>query len=925
MSDYKQTLNLPQTAFPMKASLAQREPKQLEKWQQVDIYQQIRAKRQGAARFLLHDGPPYASGRPHMGTAMNKVIKDMIVKSRSLSGQDAPFVPGWDCHGLPIELNIEKKFGKPGDKLDARAFRQKCREFAQKQVDIQNTDFQRLGVLADWKNPYISMDRSYEANAIRALRRLVANGHLQRGYKPVHWCVACGSALAEAEVEYQDKTSPAIDVGFVATDNAQLADCFGCEADFETAMLCIWTTTPWTLPANEALCVHPNLDYVLIRAQQAGQTKILVVAEALQAAIVERYCLDSVTRLGTASGHQMLSLRCRHPLEEREVPVVTGEHVTTDAGTGIVHTAPSHGQDDYLVGQAFDLPTHRRIDGRGVFIDTISPLMNLHVFKANPVVIELLNDNAALLHETTLQHSYPHCWRHKTPLIFLATPQWFISMDKMGLRQQMRTAISETHWIPSWGQARIDGMVEGRPDWCVSRQRTWGIPITLLVHQRTGELHPDTDQIILNAANAVEEDGIDAWFDRPASAFTDHDVSEYDKVTDTLDVWFDSGVTHACVLEERPELGLPADLYFEGSDQHRGWFNSSLTTAVAMRGEPPFKTVLTHGYVVDGQGRKMSKSLGNGMYPADVVKNLGADVLRLWAAATDHTVDLNVSDEILKRSSEAYRRMRNTARFMLGNLFDCSEQDLLPFEDMLSLDVWICQQTAALQERIITAYEQYQFPKIYQWLHNFCSVTLGAGYLDVVKDRLYTCAANSVARRSAQTALYHVLQAFVRWIAPILSFTAEEIWQNMPGQTDNSVFLSEWYTGLEPVTKVAVHCDWATLFDYREEINKALESARADKVIGGALDAGITLKASGDAADLLEKLGDELRFFTLTSQARVQRQETGELTCDVIKLDDQKCARCWQRRADVGADAEHPTICGRCVTNLNNEERRQWC
>lgn len=924
MSDYKSTLHLPQTDFPMKASLPNREPTRCEQWAEQDLYATIRTKRAGQPTYILHDGPPYASGRPHMGTAMNKVIKDMIVKAKTLSGFDAPFVPGWDCHGLPIELNVEKKHGKPGTKLNEREFRDECRRFAQSQVDIQSEDFQRLGVMADWQNPYITMDRSFEADTIRALSKIVERGHLVRGFKPVHWCVACRSALAEAEVIYQDKQSPAIDVGFAVSDKAAFEQRFSVTLNDQPLWVPIWTTTPWTIPANVAVCMHPEILYSLVALSTGAY---VIVATELVESVAERYGAQVDERLGEWTGSQLQGLLLKHPLEERNVPIILGDHVTTDAGTGNVHTAPSHGVDDYRVCQAAGIVGQSHIDGRGVFVDSYTEIEGLPIKQANPVLVEMMREKGTLLHDTVLEHSYPHCWRHKAPLMFRATPQWFIGMDKAGLRKQAMDAIKGSSWVPSWGEARIQGMVEGRPDWCISRQRVWGIPIAVLVHGQTGDLHPDTQNIMEKAAQLVEKDGIDAWYDAPINAFTEQSIEGYEKVTDVLDVWFDSGVTHACVLDKREALSRPADLYFEGTDQHRGWFQSSLLTSVAMTGKAPYRTVLTHGYVVDGKGRKMSKSLGNGMYPADVVKQLGADVLRLWAAATDHTGDMSVSQDILKRSADAYRRMRNTARFLLGNLCDFDASDAVSWESMTSLDRWACEQTKAMQEALREAYDTFQLPKIYQLLHNYCSVTLGGFYLDVIKDRLYTCAKQSVARRSAQTALHHILQALVRWLAPILSFTAEEIWQHMSDRDEESVFLTHWYTGLDAMPKASDDVGWDVLLQVRDEVNKALEEARNNKTIGGALEANVTVHASAAVYDQLARLGDELRFLLLTSAATLAQDDALDQGCrvEIAIASGEKCERCWQRREDVGAHAEHATLCGRCVTNLGEGEQRACC
>lgn len=936
MSQYKDTLNLPKTAFPMKANLPNREPDILKHWAELGLYQRMRQERQNAPSYILHDGPPYASGRPHMGTAMNKTIKDIIAKSRGFSGYNCPFVPGWDCHGLPIELNVEKKFGKPGHKLSEADFRQECRRFADKQVAIQKEDFQRLGVLADWDNPYITMDYQYEADSIRALAKITEKGYLQRGFKPVHWCTACGSALAEAEVEYADKTSPAIDVAFEAVDTTDVAARLSLSDLAGPVLLPIWTTTPWTLPANQAVCLHPELPYVLLAVTALGQSVMLVVAEALKDAVLERYEIESANVVKTFPGAVLAEMLLQHPLYDKQVPVLMGDHVTTDAGTGLVHTASSHGLDDYAVGQRAGLPVESLVANNGVYTDAVADLAGVHVFKANDQIIEHLKENNKLLHHRPLQHSYPHCWRHKTPLIFRATPQWFIGMEANNLREQACQEVKKTRWIPSWGEQRIEGMIAGRPDWCVSRQRVWGTPIAIFVDKNSHLPHPDSPRLMEEVAKRVEKAGIQAWYDLDASELLGDEVDQYEKITDVMDVWFDSGVTHFTVLGMRDGLRVPADLYFEGSDQHRGWFQSSLLTSVAIHGKAPFKTVLTHGYVVDGKGRKMSKSLGNGMYPADVVKKLGADVLRLWAASTDHTDDLNVSDEILQRTADAYRRLRNTARFLLGNISDFdSTKDAIGLEKLVAIDHWVLQQTQSMHQQILAAYENFQLQKIYQLLHNFSSVTLGSFYLDVLKDRLYTAARSGFARRSAQTAMHIVLQYFVTWLAPILSFTAEEIWQSMSGEKADSVFLTQWPTALDQLPDAAVSINWSRLMELRDGVNKALETARAEGKIGSGLDARVTVYVSDEGVELLGQLEEELRFLLITSQAEVA--PLGQKDADMIIVSDElavkvdvigteKCERCWQRRPDQGACAEHSTLCGRCVENVTSEagESRRW-
>ncbi len=804
--DYKATLNLPATEFPMKGNLPQREPEQLQRWADMDLYGKLREARKDWPKFVLHDGPPYANGEIHIGHAVNKVLKDIIVKSKGFAGFDAPYVPGWDCHGLPIELMVEKKVGKAGVRVDTRGFRTACRDFAARQVDIQRKEFIRLGVFGDWQNPYLTMDYRFEADIVRALGRIYANHHLIKGAKPVHWCTDCGSALAEAEVEYESKTSPAIDVRFrVACEETLLARCEAApgHAGSGPVSIVIWTTTPWTLPANQAVALGPDVNYVIVECPDPHER--LLVAEALLRDVMDRYDIDQYRIVAHVKGAALEGLRLLHPFYDREVPVIIGDHVTLDAGTGAVHTAPGHGQEDYVVGQRYHLPVDNPVGDDGKFLPGTPLFAGEHVLSANPHVIEALKQHGTLVHEARIEHSYPHCWRHKTPIIFRATPQWFIAMDKHQLREQALRAIGQADWIPDWGRARIEGMAGNRPDWCVSRQRNWGVPIALFVHQDTNEPHPDTESLIEQVAQRIEQHGIDAWHDLDPAELMGDDVAHYKKVTDTLDVWFDSGVTHACVLQRRCELGYPADLYLEGSDQHRGWFQSSLLTAVAINNTAPFRQVLTHGFTVDAQGKKMSKSKGNVVAPQKVMQNLGADVLRLWVAATDYRQEMHVSDEILKRTADVYRRLRNTSRYLLANLagFD-PNQHHVPTAELLPLDRWAVDRAWQLQQAVIEAYESYQFHLVYQRVHHFCAVDLGSFYLDVLKDRQYTCQEDSLARRSGQTAMFHIAEALVRWLAPILSFTAEEIWRYLPGERSESVFLDTWYQGLAPLEDSAV-------------------------------------------------------------------------------------------------------------------------
>ncbi|NCA70152.1 MAG: isoleucine--tRNA ligase [Sphingobacteriia bacterium] len=941
MTDYKDTLNLPKTAFPMKASLPQREPEMLAHWETLRLYEMIRAARAGAPRFILHDGPPYANGEIHIGHAVNKVLKDIIVKAKTLDGLDAPYVPGWDCHGLPIELQVEKQRGKPGDKISAAAFRVACRDYAAKQVEGQRADFKRLGVLGDWERPYLTMDYAFEAEIIRALGRIIANGHVHEGFKPVHWCVDCGSALAEAEVEYADKQSIAIDVRFpVVAPEVLFARCHATprgDADEPVAVV-IWTTTPWTLPANQAVALNPDLEYVIVRVESARGRECLVLAEGLLKDAMHRWGIAQYRVLGYGRGSDLEGVTLKHPFYDREVPIILGEHVTLDAGTGAVHTAPGHGLEDYLVGQRYRLPVDNPVGGDGRFLPGTPLFAGENVFKANEHVVETLKATGALLLATRFTHSYPHCWRHKTPIIFRATPQWFISMDKQGLRAAALREIAQVSWLPEWGQSRIQGMVQGRPDWCISRQRTWGVPIALFVHKETGELHPRTAELIENVARRVEQHGIEAWFElHPVDLLGPDEGTEYEKVQDTLDVWFDSGVTHACVLEQRAGLESPADLYLEGSDQHRGWFQSSLMTAVAMHDRAPYRQVLTHGFTVDAKGEKMSKSKGNVVKPQDVMKSLGADIIRLWVAATDYRAEMSVSDEILKRTADAYRRIRNTARFLLANLdgFDPSRNRVAPSE-MLELDRWAVDRAFRLQQEIIAAYRDYQFHLIYQKVQQFCVVDMGSFYLDVIKDRQYTTQPDSLPRRSCQTAMFHIAEAMCRWLAPILSFTADEIWRHLPGQRDATVFVATWYEGL-----FALDADdpmdanfWSEVIAVRLAIGPALERARKAGEIGSGLDAELDLYCDDPLLTRLERLEDELRFALLTSGVRLHpasacpaaatATERPGLAVLVTPSGHAKCVRCWHHRADVGTHPEHPALCGRCVENVTGlgETRR---
>ena len=926
MTDYKATLNLPYTEFPMKANLAQREPNMLKKWQETKLYEQVREQRQGRDKFILHDGPPYANGDIHIGHSVNKVLKDIVVKSRTLSGFDAPYVPGWDCHGLPIEHQVEKKIGKAGVKVDHKTFRQKCREYARRQVDGQMKDFVRLGVLGDWDNPYLTMDKKFEANIIRALGKIVENGHLVKGYKPVYWSVVGASALAEAEVEYQDKTSFSIDVAFPVVDETAFTRAMDNAGGEGAVAVVIWTTTPWTLPSNQAVSLNAELDYVLVQCDLDGTPRRFVLAEALLESVLTRWGVEEHQVLGKVKGEVLENLMLQHPFYDRQVPVILGDHVTTEAGTGCVHTAPDHGVDDFVVAAKYDIGTLNYIDDNGVFRSDVEQFAGEHVYKVDEQVIEVLKQQGQLLSCSKITHSYAHCWRTKTPLIYRATPQWFVSMNQNGLLAKAKQAIKNVAWHPDWGHARIETMLDNSPDWCISRQRTWGVPIALFIHKVSGEIHPNTSELIEAVATRVEEGGIDAWYDLDATELLGEEADQYNKVTDTLDVWFDSGVTHSAVLDARDQLQYPADLYLEGSDQHRGWFQSSLKTAIAMKGSAPYKAVLTHGFTVDADGRKMSKSIGNVMSPQKVVNDQGADVLRLWVSATDFSGEMSVSDEILKRTADSYRRVRNTARFMLSNLngFDPSK-DLVAMDDMLSLDRWAVDCAAKLQEEILVAYENYQFHHIYQKLHNFCITDMGSFYLNIIKDRQYTCQENSLARRSAQSAIYHIAEAFSRWVAPILSFTAEEIWTFIPGDRETSIFLAEWYSLPLAKSTSITDSDWVLIAEARNAVNKVLEGKK-EEGIQKSLEAEVTLYADSELQNALSKLGDELRFVLITSEAylkpiteadRAEPTEVEGLKLSVVKTAYAKCERCWHHREDVGAHKEYPEICGRCVDNIS--------
>ena len=918
MADYRKTLNMPDTPFPMRGDLARREPGWIQAWQEKQLYRQIRelSAREQRPRFVLHDGPPYANGDIHIGHAVNKILKDIIIRAKTLAGFDAPYVPGWDCHGLPIEHQIEKQHGKgiPGEKV-----RELSRAYAAEQVARQKKDFIRLGVLGEWDNPYLTMAFRTEADEIRALGKILEQGYLYRGLKPVNWCLDCHSALAEAEVEYEDKKSDAIDVAFPVVDTAALATAFGVVIK-HPACAVIWTTTPWTLPANQAVCANAELNYGLYETSKG----LLILAADLAEVCLARYGLADASLLANCAGAKLEGLRLQHPFLDRQVPVILGAHVTLDAGTGLVHTAPAHGVDDHQVGLRYKLPIDNPVGDDGKFISTVPLFAGLSVWQANPKVIETLTEKGLLLKHDKLLHSYPHCWRHKTPIIFRATTQWFVRMDGAGestLRQAALKAIDETRFFPAWGQARLAAMIANRPDWCVSRQRNWGVPIPFFLHKETGEPHPRSAELLEQVAKRVEQAGIEAWFSLDAKELLGDEAGQYSKMSDTLDVWFDSGTTHWSVLRgsHAAQSAHPADLYLEGSDQHRGWFHSSLLTGCAIDGRAPYKALLTHGFVVDGKGHKMSKSKGNVVAPQKVSDSLGAEILRLWTAATDYSGELSISDEILKRVVESYRRIRNTLRFLLANTVDfAADKQMLPVGEWLEIDRYALAMTRGLQAQVCADYERYEFHKVVQALQNFCSEDLGAFYLDILKDRLYTTAENSLPRRSAQSALWHILQSLTRLMAPILSFTAEEIWA-LVGQGD-SVLLTRWHELPAMEGEMALLERWRLIREFRAEASKVLENLRTEGKIGASLQAEIEIRACGEQYERLASLGDDLRFVLICSKTTlVKVSDAAKEALIATPTAQVKCVRCWHWREDVGHDEAHPELCGRCTSNLFGE------
>ena len=924
-NDYRSTLNLPDTPFPMRGDLARREPQWVKEWQESQVYERIRAASAGRPKFVLHDGPPYANGDIHIGTAVNKILKDIIVKSRNLAGFDAVYVPGWDCHGMPIEVQIEKTYGKniPVEKTQSLA-----RAYATEQIARQKADFRRLGVLGDWDHAYTTMAYRNEADEIRTLGKILEKGYVYRGLKPVNWCFDCGSALAEAEVEYMDRTDFAIDVGFAFAEPQKIAKAFELpKLPTDRGWIVIWTTTPWTIPANQALNVHPEFVYDLIETERG----LLILAAELRETCLARYGLKGKT-LASCKGKSLERIAFRHPFYDRLSPVYLGEYVTLEQGTGIVHSAPAYGVEDFISCRRYGMKDDQILTpvmGDGKYAGSLEFFGGLDIWKANPQIVEKIREAGALFHSEKHQHSYMHCWRHKTPIIYRATTQWFAGMDAVPgyhgrkpaehLRATALRAVEATQFFPGWGQARLHGMIANRPDWTLSRQRQWGVPMPFFIHRETGELHPRTLELLEAVAKEVEAGGIEAWQQVRAEDLLGAEAASYEKVKDTLDVWFDSGSTHETVLRgsHAKELKFPADLYLEGSDQHRGWFHSSLLVSCMLNGRAPYDALLTHGFVVDGQGRKMSKSLGNVIAPQKISETLGAEILRLWAAATDYSGELFISDEILKRVVETYRRIRNTLRFLLANTSDFDpKQHAIPVADWLEIDRYAIVLVTDLQENIAADFERYEFHPAVAKLQTFCSEDLGAFYLDILKDRLYTCGKNSRARRSAQSALYHITQSLIRTMAPILSFTAEEAWHTFIGHDQKSIFEETLYELPAVAVDETFRSHWGDVRQLRDIVTKNLEEKRELKQIGSSLAAELDIEASGAMYESLARLGDELRFVMITSRATVRRVEGVGVRALVIPSGHPKCERCWHWRADVGADPKHPGICGRCVSNL---------
>ncbi|MEH0020076.1 MAG: isoleucine--tRNA ligase [Desulfobacter sp.] len=927
--DYKKTLNLPSTKFAMKANLPQREPEMLKAWEQKKIYETLREQSKDKPVFILHDGPPYANGHLHMGHAINKILKDIIVRSRQMSGFNAPYVPGWDCHGLPIEHNVDKKLGSKKKEMTPVQVRRECRAYAAKFVDIQRDEFKRFGVIGEWDEPYLTMNYPYEARIAKECGEFALSGDMFLGKKPIYWCCSCQTALAEAEIEYHDHTSPSIYVKFPMKD-----DISGLipDAGDETVSVVIWTTTPWTLPANLGVCLHPDFVYAAVKTRDHG---ILIMAKDLVETVMQAFDMEDYTVIADIAAADLEKKRCAHPFYDRDSLIILGDHVTLEAGTGCVHTAPGHGADDHIVGKRYGLDCYSPVEDNGVFSKDVDMFGGQFIFKANKEINATLDDKNALLKNENMSHSYPHCWRCKKPVIFRATPQWFISMDKLELRKKSLEEINNVQWIPSWGRERIYSMIENRPDWCLSRQRSWGVPIPVFHCNDCKKVYVTRESVDRIHALFTEHSS-DIWFEKDAKFLMPEGAvceecgsAEFSKDHNILDVWFDSGVSHAAVLEERENLSRPADMYLEGSDQHRGWFHSSLLTAVGRTGRAPYKAVLTHGFVVDEKGHKMSKSVGNVVAPDKVIKQYGADVLRLWATSADYRGDVSISDNIIKQLSDAYRRIRNTCRFLLGNLDGYQVSDARPVSEMGELDRFILHRLHSVVKRCIKAYDDYEFHVIYHTLHNFCVVDLSSFYLDIIKDRLYITPAESPERRDAQTAMAIILDALVRIMAPILPFTADEIYTHMPladADRKESIHLEDMVRLEDSWEDETLAAKWEHIRTLRGEVTKALEEARKTKLIGHPLDACVEIcLPPGDLADLIGGMSENLNDIFIVSEAALRDTLDGDvyegkeiegLTVRVTRAAGEKCERCWRYDTGIGADQAHPTACGRCVTAL---------
>lgn len=913
--DYSTTINLMSTPFPMRANLAHREPKWLKKWDTQQRYQRLRKIAVGRPKFILHDGPPYANGDIHLGHAVNKILKDIVIRSKTLAGFDAPYIPGWDCHGLPIELVIEKKHGQA---IKSEQFRALCREYAQQQIGKQKKDFIRLGIVGDWDHPYITMDFLTEANTVRALGTMYMNGYLGQGEKPVHWCIECESALAEAEVEYSTHISNAIDVAFKVLDSKKLSQAFSISNFDQDSFAVIWTTTPWTLPANQAVAVNANFVYQLIQTPNY----VLILAKDLVISSLKRYGIEKFTILAETIGSKLEYLALQHPFYERTVPIICSPHVLVDTGTGLVHTAPAHGLEDFQISLKYHLPTDNPVNEQGFYHTGVELFANVSVRKVEPEIIKILHNKTALIHEEKITHSYPHCWRHHTPLLFRSTKQWFVHMDESAshnetLRKHLQNAINTIHFFPASGRARLESMINLRPDWCISRQRKWGIPMALFVDRTTKVPHPHTEELFEQIAQIIEKEGIEGWFQQDPATLLGKEAAHYEKLSDTLDVWFDSGATNLTVLKTRPELTWPADLYLEGSDQHRGWFQTSLIIGCAALKKAPFRQLLTHGFVVDAQGMKMSKSIGNVISPQQINNSLGADILRLWVASTNYSGELTISDEILQQTTESYRRLRNTIRFLLANLSDFdATKHTVSLDHMLELDRYMLLKAESLQQKILSQYEKYTFHFAVQELVNYCSEDLGAFYLDIIKDRLYTLPVNSLARRSAQTALYYMTHSLLLLIGPVLAFTADEAWAILNHQDNDSVLFHTTYEFPQQaaVNRDALLAKWQSIRALREEVHKALENERQAGKIGSSLQAEVQITAPQKLYTDLSSLAEELRFPLIVSYVSVKKGDA--LQISVLPSQHQKCVRCWHFCAEVGQSENHPALCDRCKTNL---------